>query len=282
MARYAMGVIPEKGDNPLFRGLLCPYVKSRSCGSIAYLSGVPWGCLPSWSRTLVGANILHLRGAVPVLSFDEARALTDRIKVNLGVTWELVTEAYLGRAWAALGYTSWGAYCAGELDLRHLRLPRDKRMEGVAALYASGMSLRAVAEATGYSRETIRQDLSGDQKLSPDTLGMDGKEYPRPPTPPEKPEPSVARLLVALERAVTALESRLEDKPHLPDDAGVILGDLAVRVAQLEEAVLMREDRRRPVPVVPVGERLILVPPEAGCPDCGKADGHEPTCPVTG
>jgi hypothetical protein len=43
---------------------------------------------------------------------------------------------------------------------------------------------------------------------------------------------------------------------------------------------MMREDRRR-VPVVPVGERLVLVPTEAGCPDCGKADGHEPTCPVT-
>ena len=24
--------------------------------------------------------------------------------------------AWLGRAWAALGYTSWGAYCAAELD----------------------------------------------------------------------------------------------------------------------------------------------------------------------
>ncbi len=216
-----------------------------------------------------------------MLTWDDARALTDRIKVNLGVTWELVTEAYLGRAWTALGYESWAIYCREELDLRHLRLPRDKRMEGVAALYASGMSLRAVAEATGYSRETIRRDVAGDTNVSAESLGMDGREYPRPPTPPEKPEPSVARLLVMLERAVAALESRLEDKPHLPDDAGVILGDLAVRVAQLEEAVLMREDRRRLVPIVPVGERLILVPPEAGCPDCGKADGHEPTCPVT-
>ena len=156
-------------------------------------------------------------------------------------------------------------------------------MAAVSALYQSGMSLRAVAEATGYSRETIRRDLAGDTNVSGDTVGMDGREYPRAPTPPAKPEPSVARLLVALERAVTALESRLEDKPHLPDDAGVILGDLAVRVAQLEEAVLMREDRRRvpPVPVVPVGERLILVPPEAGCPDCGMVDGHEATCPTS-
>ena len=216
-----------------------------------------------------------------MLTWDDARALTDRIKVNLGTTWELVVDAYLGRAWAALGYKSWGAYCAAELDTQYVKLPRETRMEAVAQLYGSGMSLRAVAEATGYSRETIRRDLAGDTNVSGDTVGMDGREYPRPPTPPAKPEPSVARLLVALERAVTALESRLEDKPHLPDDAGVVLGDLAVRVAQLEEAVLMREDRRRRVPVVPVGERLILVPSEAGCPDCGMVDGHEDTCPTS-
>lgn len=216
-----------------------------------------------------------------MLTWDDARALTDRIKVNLGATWELVVDAYLGRAWAALGYKSWGAYCAAELDTQYVKLPRDQRMEAVAALYSSGMSLRAVAEATGYSRETVRRDVAGDTNVSAESLGMDGREYPRPPTPPPTPAVPLSRLLAALDRAVSALEDRLEGKPTIPDDAGVILGDLAVRVAQLEEAVLMREDRRRPVPVVPVGERLILVPPEAGCPDCGKADGHEPTCPVS-
>jgi hypothetical protein len=215
-----------------------------------------------------------------VLTWDDARALTDRIKVNLGATWELVVDAYLGRAWAALGYKSWGAYCAAELDTQYVKLPRDQRMEAVAALYSSGMSLRAVAEATGYSRETVRRDVAGDTNVSAESLGMDGREYPRPPTPPPTPAVPLSRLLAALDRAVSALEDRLEGKPTIPDDAGVILGDLAVRVAQLEERVMMREDRRR-VPVVPVGERLVLVPTEAGCPDCGKADGHEPTCPVT-
>ena len=78
--------------------------------------------------------------------------------------------------------------------------------------------------------------------------------------------------------AVSNLEDRLEGKPTIPPDAGVILGELATRVAQLEERVLIREDR---VVRVHEGEHLVLCPvANALCPDCGCADGHESSCPA--
>lgn len=50
-----------------------------------------------------------------------------------------------------------------------VRLPREERAEVVASLRESGLSVRAIASATGTNRETIRQEIaSGDKKLSPE------------------------------------------------------------------------------------------------------------------
>src|SRR5262245_51379825 len=61
------------------------------------------------------------------LAADEARALTDRIKADAESLWELITQAYLGRAWIALGYQTWDAYCIREFGSARLRLPREER-----------------------------------------------------------------------------------------------------------------------------------------------------------
>lgn len=98
---------------------------------------------------------------------ETARYLTDRIKVALEGTWQLIAEAYVSRAWAALGYGSWDEYCTEEFGAARLRLPREERQEVVASLRDSGLSVRAIAAATGLSRGTVGNDLSGVQNWTP-------------------------------------------------------------------------------------------------------------------
>ncbi|GAA4928938.1 hypothetical protein GCM10023224_05390 [Streptomonospora halophila] len=105
-----------------------------------------------------------------------ARELTDRIKIAVDATWALITEAYTTRAWAALGYDSWDAYCAEEFGAARLKLPREERQEVVGSLRDAGLSIRAIASATGSSKTTVTGDLS--QIGTPDTTtGTDGRSY---------------------------------------------------------------------------------------------------------
>lgn len=117
---------------------------------------------------------------------EQARALTDRIKVAVEGTWLLIQEAYTSRAWAALGYDTWDDYCNAEFGATRLRLPREERQEVVASLRESGLSIRAIASATGINKETVSRDLqvSGIQTAEVVT-GVDGKSYAasRPPAP---------------------------------------------------------------------------------------------------
>lgn len=94
----------------------------------------------------------------PVLSAEDARVLTDQIKVGVEGVWMLVKQAYELRAWAALGYASWDDYCTREFGTARLRLPREERQEVVASLRDSGLSDRAIESATGVSRRTLIRD----------------------------------------------------------------------------------------------------------------------------
>ena len=98
---------------------------------------------------------------IPVseLDADNARALTDQIKQTVEVLWEMIAAAYHGRAWVALGYQSWDAYCDNEFQTSRLRLPREERAEVVSSLRDSGLSIRAITAATGASCNTVRCDL---------------------------------------------------------------------------------------------------------------------------
>ena len=51
--------------------------------------------------------------AIAAVTAEQARSLTDRIKVAVEGTWHLITEAYTSRAWAALGYSSWRCIATG-------------------------------------------------------------------------------------------------------------------------------------------------------------------------
>lgn len=99
---------------------------------------------------------------------EQARHLTDRIKVAVDGTWLLIQEAYTSRAWAALGYRSWDDYCTREFGTSRLRLPREERQEVVASMRELGMSVRAIASATGEPRSTVSDVVSGVRDRTPE------------------------------------------------------------------------------------------------------------------
>jgi transposase-like protein len=90
---------------------------------------------------------------------DAARQLTDRIRIAVDGTWQLIRDAYLGRAWVALGYANWDEYTEAEFGASRLRLPREERRESVASLRESGLSIRAIATGLGIDKNTVRSDL---------------------------------------------------------------------------------------------------------------------------
>ena len=118
-----------------------------------------------------------------VISAQDARNLTDKIKAGTAALWELIKEAYASRAWASLGYASWDDYCTQEFGTSRIRLPREERQEVVASMREIGMSTQAIASATGNSRNTIKGDLREVGQIDPPesdpapVTGTDGKTY---------------------------------------------------------------------------------------------------------
>lgn len=126
------------------------------------------------------------------ISAQDARSLTDKIKAGTAALWELIKEAYVSRAWDSLGYSSWDDYCTQEFGTSRIRLPREERREVVASMREIGMSTRAIASATGNSKDTVARSLrAGVSNATPAPVtGTDGKTYTQRPQPqPEQMEP---------------------------------------------------------------------------------------------
>lgn len=112
------------------------------------------------------------------LSTADARALTDRIRVNLDGLWEMVIEAFKRGAHRALGYSSWDEYCEIEFGSNRIRLPREERQDTVRSMREAGLSIRAIQSATGAAKSTVEADLRQVSRIgTPDVLGADGKTY---------------------------------------------------------------------------------------------------------
>lgn len=113
------------------------------------------------------------------LTFDEALALTDEIRVSVADLEMKIVQAYYGRAWTALEYESWDEYIQGEFKTAPLALPREDRKTQVASLRSQGLSLRAIASATGVDHKTVKNDLDSPGEFSPpaQVTGIDGKSY---------------------------------------------------------------------------------------------------------
>lgn len=164
-------------------------------------------------------------------AIDAARRLTDRIKVAVDATWHLIQEAYTTRAWAALGYDSWDAYCAAELP--RLRLPQEKQQDAVLSLRDSGLSMRAISSATGMGYGTVQRTIaeSGDPAGSP-VQGTDGKTYA--PRPPEQTTVTDHAPMETVTPTVTTPPKR-RPLPAAFDDAVSDVGKSADRLHRLTE-----------------------------------------------
>lgn len=166
-----------------------------------------------------------------VCSAAEARELTDQIKTGMESIFHLIRSAYRGRAWAALGYSSWDEYVRREFGHLHLRPPLEERQEVVMSLREAGMSTRAIAAATQVSDATVRRELnragaSNDAPGGQETRiqGTDGKSY-RQAIPQPKPAAEDAVVLDG--------QSSIDDLLDRPaSEAGVEVLDLDSRDEQ--------------------------------------------------
>lgn len=191
-----------------------------------------------------------MSGELAPLEANDARTLTDRIKIAVEATWQLIAEAYTRRAWTALGYSSWDDYCQREFGSSRLRLPREERSEVVASLRESGLSIRAISTATGIDKETVMKDLSGNRTPAPTirieiegatfdeirerVTGIDGKTY-TPPAPRPRPvetdeqrrarehDEHIERCVSRLERFVTGAVE-FTSLPTDPDREEILAG----------------------------------------------------------
>lgn len=170
-------------------------------------------------------------GELVEMSVFDAQDLTRRIKDGLERDWLLIKRAYEKRAWASLGYATWDAYCAKEFGDGMLRLPRETRQEAVVSLRDAGLSIRAIAAATGASRGTVANDLddAGVQNWTPAAddevvdaeivdpapiTGTDGKSYPSQASsaPRRSPLPEMAaRAGWEFRKSVERLERLADD-----------------------------------------------------------------------
>ncbi len=153
---------------------------------------------------------------VELLGPDAARAVTEQIRTAtvraldaLADVEDSIRTAYAGRAWAALGYESWDAYCAAEFSQTRLWASVDERHARTVALRDAGLSQRAIAAVLGVSQPTVSSDvsraLSTDQDRSVDSgdrtvAGLDGRTRP-------SSRPSSAQVL---ERQVQVVHLRGE------------------------------------------------------------------------
>jgi hypothetical protein len=179
-----------------------PATIEASGHSHANPAGQQWRCGPAkrWTNDigpLTDDDFVVDQDAGPYTK-AQARRVTNQIKLDLLGLWFLIVDAYKGRAWAALGYSSWDEYCNTEFGTTRLRLPREERAEVVASLRESGLSIRAIASATGVSYGTIQAEVIKSDHVdqhalaeegliataAPPIIGIDGKTYPaQPPTP---------------------------------------------------------------------------------------------------
>lgn len=114
---------------------------------------------------------------------DEARHFVERINHSVAVAGDLIVEAYERRIWKALGYSTWDAFAEAEIGMPDMA-PAARAVLAVG-LRQAGMSIRAIAAATGSSRSTIQRDVEQvSQSGTPAVTGVDGKTYPA--TQPER------------------------------------------------------------------------------------------------
>lgn len=95
------------------------------------------------------------------LSRAQAQSLTDRIRSHIDAAWADITKAYEGKAWKALGYSSWGDYVKAEFNMGRSRSYQ---------LLDQGRVIHALADATGGDVQRVGQISARDVDAVKDDL----------------------------------------------------------------------------------------------------------------
>ena len=145
-----------------------------------------------------------------VLSAHAARVLTDGIRDQLTAAYDGVIAAYHGRAWIALGYDSFDAYCKEEFKgTGMVHLSPFQRRDIVGEMREAGMSTRAISSALGVSQSTVVNDLPTEQNYSVEPItvtSLDGRK--RPAQKPPRVIPTTAEEATIPETTTTPEPAR--------------------------------------------------------------------------
>jgi hypothetical protein len=125
------------------------------------------------------------------LSKAEAKKLTQKIKTAVDDLWTLLIQAHEGKAWKALGYSTWEAYVSAEFSMSRQRSYQ---------LIAKGDVIHAIAEATGENVKRVGQISARDVDAVKDDLPTVAEEIKAKVEAGEDPEKAVAET-VASKRA---------------------------------------------------------------------------------
>lgn len=95
------------------------------------------------------------------LTKAEASALTERIRGHIDAAWDDITKAYEGKAWKALGYSSWGDYVKAEFDISRQHSYK---------LIDQGRVIQELEKAAGEDVAHVRQISARDTAAVKDDL----------------------------------------------------------------------------------------------------------------
>src|SRR5512133_3331012 len=101
------------------------------------------------------------------LDMAEARLLTDEVRADATAMWEKLRLLYEGQAHVALGYSSWGDYCAAEFDVGSSQAYRLLDAGRVRHLLGQRAETHSPIGGTNENAHSPRRERSASAAASP-------------------------------------------------------------------------------------------------------------------
>lgn len=132
--------------------------------------------LPTLPTALTGVPASVEVDLASPLTRDEALEITDHIRHATDVMWVLIARAHAGRAWEALGYSSWEKYVVAEFDVSRSRayqlLDQAKVVQAIAAVAPEGTRVEITEKAARDLKKVLAEVLPEIEKA---TSGLTGE-----------------------------------------------------------------------------------------------------------
>lgn len=123
------------------------------------------------------ATPLSLENPNDPLTEDQAKNLTATIRNAVDVVWALIARAHAGKAWKALGYSTWGEYVEVEFDMSRSRsyqlLNQAHVVNEIEAVVPEGTTID-ISEAAARDLKGVLEDVV--PQIREATAGLDPEE----------------------------------------------------------------------------------------------------------